>query len=82
MGSIGIDLNFQSDWDYDWELGFLQVVMLIIAQAINISHLVEVDRDQLRDENEPLREERWHGYDFYNIIGHHSRLPQVYEQIM
>jgi Nif-specific regulatory protein len=81
VGSLGVDLHFRSDRDYDRELHFLQVVASMIAQAINISHLVESERDRLRDENQHLREELRERYDFSNIIGHSNRMRQVYEQI-
>jgi len=81
VGSLGVDLRFKSDRDYDRELHFLQVVASMIAQAINISHLVESERDRLRDENQHLREELRERYDFSNIIGHSNRMRQVYEQI-
>ena len=81
VGSLGVDLRFKSDRDYDRELHFLQVVASMIAQAINISHLVESERDRLRDENQYLREELRERYDFSNIIGHSNRMRQVYEQI-
>jgi Nif-specific regulatory protein len=53
----------------------------MIAQAINISHLVESENDRLRDENEHLRGELRERYDFSNIIGRSNRMRQVYEQI-
>ena len=81
VGSLGVDLHFKSDRDYDRELHFLQVVASMIAQAINISHLVESEKDRLRDENEHLRGELRERYDFSNIIGHSSRMRQVYEQV-
>jgi Nif-specific regulatory protein len=62
-------------------LTFLQVVASMIAQAINISHLVEAEKEHLRDENRHLREELQERYDFLNIIGNSSRMRQVYEQI-
>jgi Nif-specific regulatory protein len=81
VGSLGVDLRFKRDRDYDRELHFLQVVASMIAQAINISHLVESERERLRDENQHLREELRERYDFSNIIGHSNRMRQVYEQI-
>lgn len=53
----------------------------MIAQAINVSHLAEAERERLRDENRHLREELQARYDFSHIIGNSSRMRQVYEQI-
>jgi len=81
VGALGVDLRFRKDRDYDRELKFLHVVASMIAQAINIHHLVEAERQRLRDENQHLREELRERYDFANIIGNSSRMRQVYEQI-
>ena len=81
VGALGVDLRFQKTRDYDRDLTFLQVVASVIAQAINISHLLETERERLRDENRHLREELRERYDFANIVGNSSRMRQVYEQI-
>jgi len=76
VGALGVDLRFRKDRDYDRELKFLHVVASMIAQAINIHHLVEAERQRLRDENQHLREELRERYDFANIIGNSSRMRQ------
>jgi Nif-specific regulatory protein len=81
VGALGVDLPFRKERHYERELSFLQVVTSMIAQAINISHLVETDRERLRDENRHLREELRERYDFMHIIGNSRRMRQVYEQI-
>src|SRR5881296_3228834 len=43
VGALGVDLRFRKDRDYDRELKFLHVVASMIAQAINIHHLVEAE---------------------------------------
>ena len=81
VGTLGIDLPFNTERHYERELSFLQVVASMIAQAINVSHLVEAERERLRDENRHLREELRERYDFLHIIGNSRRMRQVYEQI-
>jgi Nif-specific regulatory protein len=81
VGALGVDLPFRKERHYERELSFLQVVTSMIAQAINISHLAEADRERLRDENRHLREELRERYDFMHIIGNSRRMRQVYEQI-
>jgi Nif-specific regulatory protein len=81
VGALGVDLRFKQDRDYDRELYFLQVVASMIAQAINIHHLAEAERQRLRDENRHLREELRERYDFANIVGNSRSMRQVYEQI-
>ena len=81
VGALGVDLRFQKTRNYDHELSFLQVVTSMIAQAINVAHLAETERERLRDENRHLREELQERYDFSHIIGNSNRMRQVYEQI-
>lgn len=81
VGALGVDLPFTATRDYDRDLKFLQVVTSMIAQATNISHLVEAERQTLREENRHLREELRERYDFSNLIGTSRRMRQVYEQI-
>jgi Nif-specific regulatory protein len=81
VGTLGVDLPFNTDRHYERELSFLQVVASMIAQAMNISHLVETERERLRDENRHLRQELRERYDFLHIIGNSRRMRQVYEQI-
>jgi Nif-specific regulatory protein len=49
VGTLGVDLLFNTERHYERELSFLQVVASMIAQAMNISHLVEAERERLRD---------------------------------
>lgn len=81
VGALGADLPFAATRNYDRDLKFLQVVASMIAQATNISHLVEAERQSLREENSHLRAELRERYDFSNIIGTSRRMRQVYEQI-
>jgi Nif-specific regulatory protein len=81
VGALGVDLRFHKARNYDHELSFLQVVASMIAQAINVAHLAETERERLRDENRHLREELQERYDFSHIIGNSSRMRQVYEHI-
>lgn len=81
VGAIGVDLPFEPERDYERVCQFLQVVASMVAQAINIHHLIEAEKDRLRDENRHLREELRERYNFANIIGNSSRIRQVYKQI-
>jgi Nif-specific regulatory protein len=76
VGTLGVDLPFNTERHYERELSFLQVVASMIAQAMDISHLVEAERERLRDENRHLREELHERYDFLHIIGNSRRMRQ------
>jgi len=53
----------------------------MIAQALKVHQMVEVDKQRLLDENIHLRQELKQRYDFSNIIGNSGPMRQVYEQI-
>ncbi|HEV8130129.1 MAG TPA: sigma 54-interacting transcriptional regulator [Acidobacteriota bacterium] len=80
-GTLGVDLRFKKDRDYDRELKFFRVVASMIAQAIKVHRLVDAERQRLLDENIHLREELRERYDFSNIIGNSGPMRQVYEQV-
>jgi Nif-specific regulatory protein len=81
IGTLGVDLPFKADRDYDRTVGFLKVVASMIGQAMKIHRLIEADRQRLVDENTHLRQELRERYDFSNIVGTSGPMRQVYEQV-
>jgi Nif-specific regulatory protein len=81
VGTLGVDLRFEKDRDYDSELQCFRVVAAMMAQTIKADHLVDDERKRLMDENTHLLEELRERYDFSNIIGTTGPMRQVYEQI-
>ena len=81
LGALGAVLRYKKDRDYDREVKFLRVAGSMIAQALKIHHMVEVDKQRLLDENIHLRQELKQRYDFSNLIGNSGPMRQVYEQI-
>jgi Nif-specific regulatory protein len=80
-GTIGVDLRFKPDRDYDRYVKFLGVVASMISQALKVQRLVESERRQLVEENTHLRQELKERYDFSNIMGTSGPMRQVCEQI-
>ncbi|HWO03002.1 MAG TPA: sigma 54-interacting transcriptional regulator [Blastocatellia bacterium] len=81
LGALGAVLRYKKDRDYDREVKFLRVVGSMIAQALKVHHMVEMDKQRLLDENIHLRQELKQRYDFSNLIGNSGPMRQVYEQI-
>jgi Nif-specific regulatory protein len=81
IGALGIDLHFKQDRDYDRIVKFLRVVTAMIAQAVQVEHLVRSETKHLVAENIHLREELRERYDFSNMVGNSGGMRQVYEQI-
>jgi Nif-specific regulatory protein len=81
VGVLGVDLKYENDRDYEKLTKFLGIIASMIAQAINVKHLIEADKQRLLDENIHLKQELRERYDFSHIIGNSSPLRQVYEQV-
>ncbi|HSB08281.1 MAG TPA: sigma 54-interacting transcriptional regulator [Blastocatellia bacterium] len=80
-GALAGVLRYKKDRDYDRSVKFLRVVASMMAQALKVHHIVEMDRQRLLDENIHLRLELKQRYEFSNIIGNSGPMRQVYEQI-
>src|SRR5690606_18962853 len=59
----------------------LRVVTSMIAQAIKVKRLADVERQQLVEENSHLRDELRERFDFSNLIGNSGPMRRVYTQI-
>src|SRR3989475_1760043 len=81
VGVLSVDLKYKPDRDYERATKFLSIVATMIAQAIKVGHLIEVDKQRLLDENIHLKQELRERYDFSHIIGNSNPLRQVYEQV-
>ena len=81
VGTLGVDLRFKAERDYDNSQKFFGIVSSMIAQALNVQRLVEEERRRLLDENTHLRQELRERYDFSNIIGTSGPTRQMYEQV-
>lgn len=67
--------------DYEDVKNVLPVIARLIAQTMRIEHVVQGERQKLRDENTYLKQELKEKYDFSHIIGTSSAMKQVYEQV-
>ena len=81
VGSLGVDLVFNKDRDYDRDVKFLRVIAGLMGQAVRVEHLVQAETQKLVAENIHLREELRERYDFSNMVGGSGSMRQVYEQI-
>ena len=81
IGALAGVLRYKKDRDYDRGVKFLRVVASMIAQALKVHQMVELEKQRLLDENIHLRQELKQRYDFSNIIGNSGPMRQVYEQI-
>lgn len=81
IGALAVDLSYEVDRDYGYSLDLLRVVASMIAQAIKVKRLADVERQQLVEENSHLRGELRERFDFSNLIGNSGPMRRVYTQI-
>jgi Nif-specific regulatory protein len=81
IGSLGVDLSYEPQRDYDRSVKFFGVVASMIAQAVKTDRSVSAERQRLMNENNNLREELQGRYDFSNLIGNSGVMRQVYEKV-
>jgi len=81
IGALGVDFRFKADRDFERTVKFLGVVASLVAQAIRIQRVIDVERDRLREENTHLKSELRERYDFSNLLGTSGPMRLVYEQV-
>jgi Nif-specific regulatory protein len=81
VGTLGVDLQFKAERDFESSVKFMRVVASMIAQALKVQRAVEDERRRLLAENTQLRQELRERYDFTNIIGTSGPVREMYEQI-
>jgi Nif-specific regulatory protein len=81
VGALGVDLEFNPRRDYRSITGLLRVVASMIAQAVKVHRMIELERQRLVEENVDLRQKLKERYDFSNIVGTSGPMRQAYEQV-
>ncbi|HEY0320541.1 MAG TPA: sigma 54-interacting transcriptional regulator [Pyrinomonadaceae bacterium] len=81
VGTLGLDLIFELNRDYERTTEFISIIASMMSQTIKVERLVESEKQRLLDENTHLKQELRERYDFSHIIGNSSPLRQVYEQV-
>ncbi len=81
MGALGVDLDFEPKRDFGEITGLLRVVASMIAQALKVHRMIELERQRLVEENVDLRQKLKERYDFSNIVGTSGPMRQAYEQV-
>ncbi len=81
VGTLGIELPYKADREFEKLLKFLKVVASMISQAVRIHRLLEAERQKLVSENAQLRQELQQRYDFSGLIGASGPMRQMYEEM-
>jgi Nif-specific regulatory protein len=81
VGTLNVDLSFDTNRDYERVVKFLCLVAAMIGQAMTIRNLLDGERRWLLGKNADLQKEVLERYDFSNLVGNSSPIRRVYEQV-
>jgi Nif-specific regulatory protein len=81
IGSLGVNLKFKPDRNFERSRAFFSVVASMIGQALKVQRLVAAQHRRLVNENAHLRQELKERYDFAGIVGNSGPMQRVYEQV-
>lgn len=79
IGAISVDRNFEENHDLNNDLKILKITTTIISHILRMYDLRELDRQKLLEENQTLRSELQHKYDFKEIIGHSDKIQAIFK---
>jgi Nif-specific regulatory protein len=79
IGALSVDCSPQEDMRDIVRL--LNVIATMVAQAVKLNRLVELDRRDLRNENMRLRQELKSRFNIHNMIGSSNAMQEVYRLI-
>ena len=81
VGVLWVELAPDRAGMFQRTLQWLELLAGLLAQALWIRRLLDLEREHLREENDHLRRELQERYDFPNLVGTSAAMREVYEQI-
>lgn len=81
VGTLSVDQQAGRADDFDARLRLLHIISTMVAQAIKLNKLVEMERATWRDENVRLRRELKSRFDVHNMVGKSNAMQEVYRLI-
>ncbi len=81
IGALSVDREAEAKDDFDANIRLLNVISIMVAQAVKLNRLVESDRKKLRDENVRLRQQLKTRFSMHNMVGSSSTMQEVYRLI-
>ena len=80
-GTLGIEQAFVDDRDRERTVKALHITAGMIAQALRIQRLIDLERRKLVEENTELRHELRERYEFTHLLGNSGPMRRVFEQV-
>jgi Nif-specific regulatory protein len=81
VGALSVDRPYDESYSLEEGEGLLSVVAAMIAQHVINLETVYFEQEQLRQENQRLREELTRKYRITNIIGNSNKMKDVFQMI-
>jgi len=82
IGTISVDRLFEGEEiSLDEDLRLLSIIASMIAQTAQLYRSVHEEKNRLMEENIQLRHELQDKFRIHNIIGHSSKMREVFEMI-
>lgn len=81
IGALSVDRRFDPDYSLKEGQKLLSVVATMIAQHVINLDAIQVEKEQLRNENQRLREELENKYRITNIVGSSNKMREVFQMI-
>lgn len=81
VGALSVDRQVGKADDFEANVRLLNIISIMVAQAVKLNKLVQSDRKQLRDENVRLRQELKDRFNIHNMVGSSNAMKEVYRLI-
>jgi Nif-specific regulatory protein len=81
VGALAVDKPFVDDETLYGDHAVMEVITAFLGQAIQINRMVRVEKDQLLEENQQLRQQVRDRYRFENIIGDAPAMHEVFATV-
>lgn len=81
IGALSVDRQAGSKNDFADNVRLLNIIAIMVAQAVKLNRLVQSDRQRLRDENVRLRQELKTRFNIHNMVGSSNAMQAVYRLI-
>ena len=81
IGALSVDKQSDAKDSFEANVRLLNIISIMIAQAVKLNKLVESDRRQLREENVRLRRELKSQFNIHNMVGSSNAMKEVYRLI-
>ncbi len=81
IGALSVDRKVQADDDFDRNVKLLNIIATMVAQAVKLHNIFEIERREIREENIRLQQELRSKFNIHNMIGTSNAMREVYRLI-